>query len=119
MEGREVTTQQEQRLAQVAQLAKKYPQPIGEQILGTMVGYENPDAPHGYQGCVITFIGGQRMTICHAESLERAEQKARDYWALSESWHTPKIDKRRTTDPMARLAKALDTLADRLLPETK
>lgn len=108
-----MTTVQDRRLAEVEALLLKHPHPVGEHVIGSMVAYYNPDAPAGYKAMVQIFLSktGQQLTFCHADLPSLALAKARDYWAFSEKLYMPKIDKRRTTDPMARLAKNLDRLA--------
>lgn len=106
-------SQYEERMAEVDALALKYPKPTTTDIpQGTIVTYYNPAAPAGFKAMAVIFLtrNGQQMSFCHADLPSVAQQKADDYWALNAKWHTPKIDKRRTTDPQARLARALDRL---------
>lgn len=104
--------QQERRLAEVEALLLKHPHPVGNHVVGSMVAYYNPDAPPGHKALVMIFLqsNGSLVQFCHADLPSLALAKARDFWALRESWYAPKIDKRRTTDPMVKLAKALDKL---------
>lgn len=87
---------------------------IGSVVPGTMLSYYNPAAPAGKQALTVVVLQSDQnlMQFCFAALPSLAQAKAREYWAKKEATYAPKIDKRRTTDPMARLAKAQTRLAD-------
>lgn len=94
------------------------PLPLGVVIPGQMISYYNPAAPEGRKALTLIFLQADAnlATFQFANLPSQAAQKARDFWLKHEQKYAVKIDKRRTTDPMARLAKQLDRLS-RLIGE--
>lgn len=82
-------------------------------MIGEINLYQNTDGsvPASRKWCAIITLEAHVAGFHYASTAEAAKAKADTFWEAQKAKYLPKIDKRNTKDPMARLAKALDTLA--------